>query len=381
VSNLYDKLEGFIRQCDMGFKVSPLQKMFTRDKERQAAASAVNREAHAPSFPLRPSSAASCSRKLYYQLSEYFEPSKRVIEPFNIRSNRVFAYGHQIERFELKQIEDTHALSVQYKQEYLEIAKIKGMSIVGSLDAVIWVKRKKQPYLCDVKSINTYGFARIEQSTFPKVDNIVQLNMYLCSPGFKALMEKHDIDHMKVKGLLVYCDKNSQAFEWIEFLPSQELFDATIQRFERIYESYKEGTPPCRDFVMRGRTSFPCGYCQYRETLCQGQPDPDKKLEVGFDLNLDAEEEDIIHTLWHRCGESSTYVYKDKLLEVEQLKTKWKLKIKNGFKQKKTRKDNTEVAGLPVPNKGRNARASKKATRKSGAHKNNAAARDSVRKR
>lgn len=282
-------------------------------------------------FPLSPSAALSCGRKLVYDLQDFFNPTEANVQPINIRQQRVFRWGHIIEEFEINQINQLQGFQVTHQQEKFDIAKLHGFSVVGSIDGIVWHLPTRTPYLTDMKSINSYGFKEVEKTGFPKIGNFAQVNMYLCSPGYNALMDELKVPKEKRKGMIFYSNKDNQSFDMIEFEPDYDIFKATIDRFEKVYNAFKNEQIPPRDFVKT--KFFPCGgYCPHA-SKCMGDgagfEDPDLRLEVTLDLNLDADEEDLIYTLWQRVGTSSTYIYQDKLLRIKRLETKWQLKVED----------------------------------------------------
>lgn len=334
MSNLHDGFRRLLEQQGVKFKVSKLKSKFIDESEKHAIAAANLYAAKSPSFPLRPSSSLKCGRELYYDLADFFNPEEMVIDPLNFRQRRVFAYGHKIEEFEIGQINQVKGLQVTHQQERILIGQVHGFNITGSIDGIIWDLKKKKPFLMDVKSINRYGFAEVSKEMYPKLGNYAQLNLYMCSPGYRELLENIGVSTKNIKGVLVYSNKDDQSMEWIEVPPSQEVYEATLKRFEQVYEAYKESKLPPRDFATM---KFPCSYCKHRD-VCQGKegeesPDQDLMLPVLFNLDLDAAEDDIITTLWRHVGESSTYYYQGKVLSIEKLKTKWKLKVKNATKE------------------------------------------------
>lgn len=359
MSNLEKKFKNYVLS-NTEFKPSKLKEHFVKELSKISEASAVLYKAKKKAFPLRPSAALSCGRALYFDLKDFFNPEEVSSPPLSLRQHRVFQYGHFIENFEVNQVNQVHGLQVTHQQFPVLVGQIHGFTIKGSIDGIIWDLKKRIPYLTDVKSINTYGYKDVEKSYIPRMSNYAQLNLYLCSPSYNELMDNLGIPENRRLGILFYSNKDNQEFEWIEVKPDRALFDATMKRFERIYEAYKENKIPPRDYVSTYK--FPCGvYCPH-SVKCMGAgsgyADPDLNLEVKIDLNLDADPHDLIYTLWQQVGTSSTYSYKDKLLTVVRGEDAWELNVRS--------RDNVDGVGYEIKGtqKRRKAVPRKKASRK-----------------
>lgn len=327
MKSLEDRIKAFLAKIGMEFKSSTdIRSTYEANLLDRAEKREAFLKTYQPSFPLRPSSAAQCGRRLYYELKNYYEKGSVPTEPLPLRTQRIFKAGELFEGFELDQIASFHNMRITHRQERLLIAQLDGEDMYGSIDGILWLD-DKTPYLIDIKSITTYKFKEIVKSKQPPIGYAGQLSLYGTSPGYKKLMDELGVDEANRKAAIFFVNKDSLEFEIIEFVPDPKLASAIISRFKSIFSAYKEDAEPPRDFARIG--SFPCSYCAFKDK-CLSQ-DEDKALEVS-DETLDKicglDEEEAILELWHGTGTSSSYVAPSgRRATIEPLTTKWKLSV------------------------------------------------------
>jgi hypothetical protein len=317
------RFEDFLKQVGVTFSNSdPLLKAYESGLNERMKLKDKFLKSYRPTFPLRPSSALTCGRKLYYELDNFYEPGKHPTEPTDIRMSRVFKAGDIFEEYELSQIESLHNLKITHRQHRLAIATVGGEQITGSIDALVWLKGK--PYLLDIKTSSTYQFRDIDKKTAPKLSNVAQLSLYATSPGMAELMTSLGFEGLIPDCVLMYINKDSLQYSFIEFTPNKKLAQSLVKRFEKIYNLRAEGQVPPRDFAKT--TDYPCGrYCAFFE-LCQGKNDPALNIQLDKDPDVGQEEEELLLDLW-QFGDSSSYESPGYRFAVTKFKTKWSVAV------------------------------------------------------
>lgn len=243
-------------------------------------------------YPLRPSSAGKCSRRLANELNEYKGNAPRTHEERKPNIHRLLSFGHTIEYHLIKYLEQIEGFSVRFKQQVVDMFPLpSGRVVEGSTDLVLWSEQHK--CLMDVKSVGDRFYSayetkwkgmvakyddlaarglcqRIDEHGFwvPDVvpfldalgedslaDNIPQINLYLCT----EFMQKREVSHGSV---MRYLKNNSECFE-IRFAPSMELYNKVHAKYSLVEQMVDAGTPEKtpRDFNLG---SMACGFCPYK---------------------------------------------------------------------------------------------------------------------
>jgi hypothetical protein len=254
-------------------------------------------------FPLRPSAAGYCSRKLAYQLMEYYKYAeyKTEINPPNV--DRLFKLGHSIEYSVLRQFDDVDLFNVKYKQQALTCVELldkdkQSKLIEGSCDGVFYSEKYKG--IMDVKSVKD-GFSKAYATRWDEtldkfkkmktvsvisdtafyahdiyafleelgedflLENIYQLNLYACS-GF---MKERGIDH----AVIYKYNKNDSRHYELRFQPSQKMADEVDEKFNNIYNCVLNKQPEkvLQDYALG---SMHCAWCDFAD---QCWPERDSK--------------------------------------------------------------------------------------------------------
>lgn len=246
-------------------------------------------------YPLRPSSAGYCARKLAYELNAYKGNEEKFIEDRKASVIRLLSLGHSIEWHVIKYMDKMADYKVKYKQQAVSMFKLdSGQLIEGSLDGVLWSDQYRA--VMDVKSVGT-GWSKGYKSrwdemlakydgmtTMKKFDenayyiedvmawldevgedtlvtNVFQLNLYACTDFLK----ERNIDHAV---LMRYCKNDSRHHE-VRFKPSDELVELVRQKFNIIDEATSRNKPDDvpREYALG---SYSCAYCPYQER-CWGE--------------------------------------------------------------------------------------------------------------
>lgn len=244
-------------------------------------------------FPLRPSSANKCSRRLAHELNEFVGNAPRTHEERKPNIHRLLSFGHTIEHHLIKYLEQIEGFSVRFKQQIVDLFPLpSGRIVEGSTDLVLWSDKHK--CLADVKSVGDRFYSayetkwkgmiakyddlaarglceRLDEHGFwvPDVipfldalgedslcDNIPQINLYLCSD----FMKKRDVSHGSV---LRYLKNTSDCFE-IRFAPSPELYEKVRHKFAVVEQAVADGDPTKapKDAILG---SMACGFCPYKK--------------------------------------------------------------------------------------------------------------------
>lgn len=248
-----------------------------------------------PYFPLRPSSAGKCTRRLAHETNEYLGNAPRIYEERKPNIQRLLNLGTPIESHLIRFLDKIPGYKMRFTQQTVEIFRLAadGTIIEGSTDVVLWSEDHK--CLADAKSVgdrfhssfetkwkamkNRYD-GLVDRGLCEKIDehgwwvpdvvpflaalqddsltdNIPQINLYLCS----QFMKDRGVDHGSV---LRYSKNNSECME-IRFAPSMELFEMCRQKFNIAYEAAKAVSPEQapKDFVLGSQA---CAFCPYKVT-------------------------------------------------------------------------------------------------------------------
>lgn len=238
------------------------------------------------SFPLRPSSAGHCSRKLALELEEYrgirFH-NKPLLEPHIVR---LFALGHKVEDAVINSLVRYSGFDIRYRQQVVDMFRLEtGELIEGSIDLVLMkgqykavadVKSKKDKWSAGFKS----GWDEL-QDNFTNFSSLVQIS----DTGFYAddlqmLIDELDNDFMtdnlyqlnlyantqfcKERGInfcsLLYYSKNDSRMFELRFRPSEEVFLNTQKKYNAIARAVRDRT------VDEMECEFPIG--TMRHSFC-----------------------------------------------------------------------------------------------------------------
>lgn len=238
------------------------------------------------SFPLRPSSAGHCSRKLALELEEFrgirFH-NKPLLQPNIVR---LFALGHKVEDAVINSLVKYSGFDIRYRQQVVDMFRLEtGELIEGSIDLVLMkgqykavadVKSKKDKWSAGFKS----GWDELQEDfkTFESLvpisdtgyyaddlqhlideldydfmtDNLYQLNLYANT----SFCKERGIDFCS---LLYYSKNDSRMFE-LRFRPSESVFKETERKYNEVARIVKEGN------VDKMECEFPIG--TMRHSFC-----------------------------------------------------------------------------------------------------------------
>lgn len=266
-------------------------------------------------FPLRPSAAGYCSRRLAFDLAQHKGIAKYEKEAMDPTVWRLLNLGHSVEYSALKNLELLPGFSLRYKQQMVSIFRLDsliegqaGHLIEGAMDVVLW--NEKYRALLDVKSAkdgfsaafktrwdetlnkfnemkslvkigesNNAWFANDVEAFIEElngdflVDNLYQLNLYACSD----FLRERGIDHAVV---YKYCKNDSRHYE-IRFRPSMALFEKTRQKFNIIQKTIHDTSDPLQVSRDSYLGSFRCAFCPYKKP-CWGSEDALKAWFANF---------------------------------------------------------------------------------------------------
>lgn len=253
-------------------------------------------EARDKFFPLRPSSAGQCGRRLAYDLMQYYGYAKYEQEQQEPNVYRLLNLGHSVEWSALRNFELLMGFKLKYKQQVVSIDKLKPVAdeeaplIEGSMDVVLWsdkfkcvldVKSQKDGWSVayksrwdetmdkynQMKSLKRIGDAAWYADSLDAlvdelgddflVDNLLQLNLYATS-NFAV---ERGIDH----GVIYKYNKNTSQHYEIRFRPSFTLKQKVVDKFQAIYNAvvgHKDPTLVKRDCQLG---SMRCAFCPYKE--------------------------------------------------------------------------------------------------------------------
>lgn len=251
-----------------------------------------------PFYPLRPSSAGHCGRRMAHDLMSYKGYTEATPEIKKPSVKRLLALGnaveyHSIKNFDLLKKADP-TLRVTYKQQVVQLFRLDpvgdetvGQLIEGSMD--LCVMRTNTGGIIDVKSAkdkfsqafktywdeNTAKFNGLESlitmsdtswyapdlELFLKElndpffeDNFRQLNVYACTD----FATQHNIDHASIYR---YSKNDSRHIE-IRFKPSQKLAKEFKDKCNEVNQAVFQKDPELvpKDYMLG---SIKCAFCPY----------------------------------------------------------------------------------------------------------------------
>lgn len=255
-----------------------------------------NKEFKQDYFPLRPSSAGHCTRKLSYDLAAYLGLRERKVESKPPETIMLLDLGWYIEQQLVKAFRNcAEWFKLRYSQQVVEMYQLRAKDIPeleflveGSLDscfvsdkwkAVIDYKSKKDKFNKAFKTDwdNTSDkLAKLAKKINDRVywvenldkflealevkdpffaDNFYQLNCYACSP----FLIKRGIDH----GVIIQYNKNDSRKREIRFRPSTTIYNKIKAKFQKALDAVAEGSPEFapKDFLLG---SIKCAFCPYK---------------------------------------------------------------------------------------------------------------------
>lgn len=266
-------------------------------------------------FPLRPSAAGYCAKRLAFDLNEYKGFAVYPKEEQEPHVYRLLNLGHSVEYSALKNLELLPGFTLRYKQQMVSMFRLDpgkgeqtGHLVEGSMDVVLWSEKYKA--LLDVKSAkdgHSSAYKTRWEETLDKynsmkslvrigegnkgwwandvesfieelngdflIDNLVQLNLYACSD----FLRERGIDH----GIIYKYNKNTSQHYEIRFRPSMALFEKTKQKFNQIYQAITSGQGPEAIGRESHLGSFRCAFCPYK-AQCWGDDDALKAWFANF---------------------------------------------------------------------------------------------------
>jgi hypothetical protein len=243
-----------------------------------------------PYFPLRPSSAGTCARRLAHDLMGYEGKGELIKEYRKPSVERLLNFGHYVEEQVAAELKQIPGMGVRFQQQVVDFFKLdNGHNIEGSTDFVMWSEETRG--ILDAKSMGDRWHAAFaskwegmmagysKMSTLEQFDNnawwapdaaaflrelgtedslyknIMQVNGYACTP----FLQQRGVDH---GGILRYNKNNSQLME-IRFAPSMELFEEIRTKFNKVTAAVAENAP---EKVAKERVlgEMDCAYCPYK---------------------------------------------------------------------------------------------------------------------
>lgn len=251
-------------------------------------------------FPLRPSAAGYCARKLAYNLAEYHDMATYQKEYNEPNQHRLLALGSSVEYSALRNFDLVKDIEIRYKQQAVTLFQLepvgdeKAPLIEGSVDAVFFIdehkivldvkskkdgfsaafktrwdednaKYNKHPLLTKISENEWYiddleAFINESGDDFFN-NNLYQINSYCFSEFF---MERG----VKFGAVYQYC-KNDSRHRVIQFKPSKEVFLRVYEKFQRVYTNTLTKGPESveKDYNLG---SMVCAFCEYKKE-CWGQ--------------------------------------------------------------------------------------------------------------
>ena len=267
-------------------------------------------------YPLRPSAAGYCTRRLSYDLMEYLGFAKYEKEVMSPEVKRLLDLGSSVEWHSIKNFEilPKEKFRVKYKQQVMTFFRLEELEegkpaplIEGSIDlmlvnvgtgeaAIVDVKSAKDKFsqayktywdetlnklhqMESTQSISDIAFWVEDLEPFLKElndpffsQNFMQVNGY-CGTAFA---KEHGVTH----GVIYrYCKNDSRHFE-VRFKPSETLFNKLRDKFNLVYSSVtkeKSAENVPKDFALG---SASCAFCPHK-AQCWGK-DPDAVLKEYF---------------------------------------------------------------------------------------------------
>jgi hypothetical protein len=250
-------------------------------------------------FPLRPSAAGYCTRRLAFDVNEYYGNAVYEKEARNPATLRLLNLGSSIEWHAIKAFEELAkfdpTLQIKYRQQAVDLFRLdptdadpEGRLIDGSIDlttvgpeynGILDIKSKKDKFHASFKTewdaaldkfAKMESLVTISDTAFFAADlkaflhelndpffafNFIQINSYLCSSWAKA----HKFTH----GSVIRYNKNDSRWLEIRFAPSDELFELVRTKFNIANQAAAKNAPesvPC-DYLPG---SIVCAYCPHK---------------------------------------------------------------------------------------------------------------------
>lgn len=274
-------------------------------------------------FPMRPSSAGYCGRKVAYDYAAYEEILPREVEIRKPNIIRLLGLGHTIENHAISFMYKLPGYKIKYKQQTISMFKLpSGRIFEGSIDLVVedpngelcvmdiksvgngWNQSFKTRWdslfdkyerLPSVKRIDTFGFYIEDPMAFldevgedALTANIVQLNLYACGD----FLQDRKVSHASVYRY----EKNGSQHMEVRFKPCMKLYEATkakmslietavlttkaaladLKEGDTIPLQYIEAVP--KDYVLG---TMACNYCPYVQRCWPGATNKDKWSSTG----------------------------------------------------------------------------------------------------
>lgn len=323
-------------------------------------------------FPLRPSAAGYCSRRLAYALAEHRGLAEYEQEKKDPNVKRLLDLGGSVEYHSIRNLRKLSKLNkdirIKYTQQSLNFFRLKdGKKIQGSMDfAVQWdddigfgdVKSAKDKFSQFFKTSwdemlekldkmettvrihedsNTAFWVEDLEAFIDELrdpffgDNFHQLNGYCCTP----FAQEEGVSH----GFIYRYNKNDSRHLEVRFKPSMKLFEKLKEKFELVNEvkTLKDIEKVPRDYALG---SARCAFCPYK-TVCRPDKDalkeyfktwPKKKWPLDIGRTKKADEFAALFSAFEDNSVAvadlkSTEQQIAKLMEKEKIQ---KLKLDNG---------------------------------------------------
>jgi hypothetical protein len=243
-------------------------------------------------FPLRPSAAGYCGRKLAHDYAAFIGLKAKVHEDRKPSVIRLLELGQSIEYHALQQLKLLPGYKLGFKQQVVSLFKLpSGRFVEGSIDVALLHDDPAMRGILDVKSvgdrfskayasswdedierfkkmqsvqqIDEYGFYVEDVNSFIKelgehalVSNITQVNLYVLSDFFK--------ERGFTWGSIYRYQKNASKHYEVRFKPSVLLFNKVKAKYtliDKTIKTEKDIEKIKRDFALG---SMACAYCPYR---------------------------------------------------------------------------------------------------------------------
>lgn len=285
-------------------------------------------------YPLSPSTAMNCYRKLSYELINWEKPGSIGSVPMGGRKLLVFARGHMVEKMMGEWLAKVPGVEVIICKERFPIHDNEetGLKIDGEID--MFIKQNGKLKLLDVKDTNTQTFQSIayeggKEQNRPKFSNYIQQQLYLHSKFCK--------DKGVNEGILLYENKDTQETHFLEFPYDENIALWAIKRLENIYANRGHVLP--REFLFGSDWNCRPQYCEFHD-YCYAPLETkrnkpvvltDEAIEVidnylGAAKTTKDDDMRVIYALFQR-GDSHEYHYKGKTFTIKKLKTTLSLDV------------------------------------------------------
>lgn len=323
-------------------------------------------------FPLRPSAAGHCARKLAYDLTEYRGFNKYKKEQMDPNVVRLLDLGHGVEYSVFKKFDLCKNFKVKYKQQVVSLFKLPDVEgveqelIEGSIDAIFYSPEWKG--VIDIKSAKdkfSVQFQTKWDETLAKYDSMQSLvkiseNGWWAPDLEKFLEEVNDIfladnfiqlnsylfsEFCQMRGvtfgsIIKYCKNDSRMYE-IRFSPSQNLFNYVCNKFSAVNSIVtKEKAPDNvrREYIFG---SMRCAFCPYN-TTCWENGDalkawfktfPKKKWPVDSDRFIAGDEIESLFQSYHEveASEASRKKLESAIVKIMLDEGADKIKLASGY--------------------------------------------------